>query len=105
MCSRLISSMIIGIHFYKMAIKHNCPTVQVIENQDECMVASEELGLTMETYWLLNPKSSSTSPAGCYWRSGKKVNKTFFNSELDPSMTLPNSFSNRGGVCKTTGRN
>ena len=68
-----------------------------------CENAIRSLGLILEN---LNVNAKIFRPAGCYWQSG---GKGFFNTNkkslTDPSLTDPNSFSNRGGVCMKAGKN
>ena len=75
----------------------------MIISQATCENALRSLGLGLEN---LDVNAKVNRPAGCYWGSG---GKGFFNrnskSLADPSLTNPNSFSNRGGVCMKAGKN
>ena len=68
----------------------------IIKSRDTCENALLSLGLTPLNL-LVN---KNNRPAGCYWKSD---GNGFFNYVVDPSLTDPNSFGERGGVCRTIG--
>lgn len=41
-------------------------------------------------------------PAGCLWLKGSK-GYVYFNHIIDPTLTNPKNFIDRGGVCKAPG--
>ena len=82
---------LVSFGFEKHPIGLNCPAHRVVATLDECISASAVLGLVFG-YLLFNQASR---PAGCYWESGT----SWFNAVVDPSLTSPGSFSDRGGVC------
>ena len=88
---------IIGLaEYFKSSIGENCPTSQIIDTESECKnSAADFLG------WSFGGSYSSTEyPAGCYWT----VSRIHFNRVIDPSQTNQESFGNRGGVCRKTGK-
>ena len=77
---------------WKEELGQNCDTYTVIENKDECKDALLSLGLDPRNLEVNN----NGRPAGCYWSS---TGNGFFNKVVDPDLTNPNDFDNRGGVC------
>ena len=75
----------------------------MITSQVECEKALRSLGKIMTN---LNV-SAKYVPAGCYWKSGGigKGGEGYFNNIVDPTLTDPNSFGLRGGVCMGMGKN
>ena len=76
---------------------YNCPAAEVISSKVNCERALQSLGLR-----LMYDVSRTDRPAGCYWKSD---DNGFFNNIIDPSLTDPNSFGDRGGVCMTMRKN
>ena len=70
----------------------------IITSRDTCENALQSLELTP----LNLDVNNNNRPAGCYWKPG---GNGFFNYVVDPSLTDPNSFGERGGVCRTIGKN
>ena len=71
----------------------------VIKSRSTCEVAMQEFNL--EKYGNLEVDNKKR-PAGCYWRSG---NRGYYNIVVDPLPTDPKSFGDRGGLCRTIGKN
>ena len=79
-------------------IGKNCDTNQIIDTADTCKVAAGVLGMIYNSYTL----STQHHPAGCYWHSDHE--EMWFNEITDPSITHPEVFGPRGGVCRNTGK-
>ena len=76
----------------------NCPKADTIINSATCVTALQSRGISLDN---LNVNSNDR-PAGCY---RIKNGKGFYNSIVDPSLTDPSKFGNRGGICMRTGKN
>ena len=82
----------------KEELGHNCDLDTIITSRDACEIALRSLRLNP-----LNLKvNKKNKPAGCYWKSD---GFGFFNNVVDPSLTKPNNFGSRGGVCSTERKN
>ena len=77
----------------------------MITSQVECEKALRSLGKSLGD--IISPGvtnmnvNSTFVPAGCYWKSG---GKGYFNNIVDPTLTDPNDFGFRGGVCMGMGK-
>ena len=82
----------------KKMLGENCPTAEVITYIDTCLQALLSLHLVPRSFDINN----TDRPAGCYWKSN---GNGYFNRIIDPSLTIPNSFGDRGGVCTAARKN
>ena len=75
-----------------MAISdRNCLDRQIIKIEGICKEAAKEFGLEYD-----GAIGKAIGPAGCYWKN----NKIYFNRIFDASLTTPEKFNGRRGVCK-----
>ena len=88
----------IAATFRVQRIGTNCPKAATIIYSATCVKALQSLGKILDN---LNVNRNDR-PAGCY---RIKNGKGFYNSIVDPSLTDPSKFGNRGGICMKTGKN
>ena len=79
--------------YFKSNIGENCPTDQIIDKEDTCKVAANDLGLSY-----VRAESNIYCPAGCHWSSSNS--DVAFNLLTDPSETYSEYFGVKGGLCK-----
>ena len=79
----------------------------MIKSQVECEKALRALGKSFTNLNVTEDNKFPWVPAGCYWKLGRigEGGKGFFNNIVDPTLTDPNSFGFRGGVCMGMGKN
>ena len=96
----------VGTDYYKIGMGHNCPSNHVIDNKTTCNLALQALGLdpiiNVENNFQKEDVNNTTRPAGCYFKSGKDG---YFNKVVNPLLTDPQMFADRGGVCRKAGKN
>ena len=86
----LISSLYLKGDFKKYPAGENCPLNRIVVTPRVCKEASAALGLAY-----CGAVKDSYFPAGCYHDNSK----SYFNEYVDPSITSPAFFGNKGGIC------
>ena len=76
--------------FFKWVSGRNCPLDNMVVTPRMCKEASAALGLSY-----CGAVKDSYFPAGCYHDNSK----SYFNEYVDPSITSPAFFGNKGGIC------
>jgi len=78
---------------YKAAPGQNCDATTIIKDYEVCQSTLRYLGYRNSAADI----NKSSRPAGCYYRASDGGG--WFNKVVDPSMTNPNDFEDRGGIC------
>ena len=74
------------------AKNENCPAGRIVPTEEECKKASLQLGIEYK-----NKLEKVEYPVGCYTKSDRY---SYFNTQLHPSSSNPETFENRLGICR-----